>query len=289
MIMARLRLLRPGAFPRLRLALFCGEALPVSCVSKWAEAAPNARIDNLYGPTEATIAIAGFAWRSDDAASAGRRGIVPIGTLFPGQEGMLIDEGAERVPASGRGELLLAGSQVTSGYWRAADKTAERYVFFADRPGVRWYRTGDIVERDEAGCLHFVGRVDNQIKLNGHRIELQDVDAALREASGADLAFAVAWPLENGRATGLVGCILAGAEMDDEAVLRRCADLLPAYMVPDRLHRVREMPLNVNGKIDRRALVDALNRLATDAEGAAHHQTARLLGAQQPIRRSKAQ
>lgn len=273
MILARLRLLRPGAFPRLRLALFCGEALPVSSVVKWAEAAPNARIENLYGPTEATIAIAGFVWRGEASSLACRGGVVPIGTLFPGQEGTLIDEQGERVPGAGRGELLLAGSQVTSGYWRAPDKTAERYVSFADRPGVRWYRTGDIVERDEADCLYFIGRIDNQIKLNGNRIELQEVDAALREASGVDLAFAVAWPLEGGRIMGLVGCIIAGAEVDDETVLRRCATLLPAYMVPDRLHRVDEMPLNVNGKVDRRALVEDLNRRATAAAGTAHRKS----------------
>jgi amino acid adenylation domain-containing protein len=263
MMMSRLRQPRPAAFPRLRLVLFCGEALPVGSVVKWAEAAPNARIENLYGPTEATIAIAGYVWQGVESSPMCRRGVAPIGTLFPGQEGMLIGQDGEPVLRAGRGELFLAGSQVTSGYWRAPEKTAERYVVFADRPGVRWYRTGDIVERDETGCLHFIGRVDNQVKLNGHRIELQDVDAALRQASGVDLAVTVAWPIEDGRVMGLVGCIAAGTEADDATVMLRCAAILPSYMVPTRVHRVDKLPLNANGKIDRNALVKDLDWFAT--------------------------
>ena len=262
MIMARLRLLKPGVFPLLRLVLFCGEALPVGSVLRWTEAAPNARFENLYGPTETTIAITGFRWAGKASVARCRGGIVPIGVPFPGQEIRILDSQGEPILGPGRGELLLAGSQVTAGYWRAPDKTAERYLRFPDCPESLWYRTGDIVERDVESCLHFIGRVDNQIKLNGHRIELQDVDAALREATGSDLAVSVAWPAGEAGVLGIVGCVEASIAADDTAVLRRCAELLPPYMVPSRIHRVRQMPLNVNGKIDRGALRDELERLA---------------------------
>lgn len=265
MMMARLRLLKPNAFPLLRIALFCGEPLPVNSVRRWAEAAPNARIENLYGPTEATIAITGFRWTGEASTAACRSGIVPIGVPFPNQEAALVDACGALIFGAGRGELLLAGSQVTAGYWKAPEKTAERYLELPGRPGLLWYRTGDIVERDEEGCLYFVGRADNQIKVNGHRIELQDVDAALREAAGSDLAVAVAWPQGEAGPLGIVGCIEASIALDDAGLLQRCAALLPPYMVPSRVHRIAEMPLNVNGKIDRAALTRELDRIRSTA------------------------
>jgi len=267
MMMARLRLLRPGAFPTLRLALFCGEALPLNTLRLWSAAAPNARVENLYGPTEATIAITGFRWAGETSTRLCRRGIVPIGMPFPGQRAELADERGGLVSGSGRGELLLAGTQVTTGYWRAPDQTASRFIRLPGCPDLQWYRTGDIVERDEEGCLHFVGRADSQIKLNGNRIELQEVDAALREATGSDLAVSVLGPSAEDGLRAIVGCIDAAITRDDAAVLRRCAELLPAYMMPARLHRVRGMPLNINGKIDRAALAQELERIAcTPAE-----------------------
>jgi len=237
--MARLHALRPGDFPSLRWALFCGEALPTRLALAFAEAAPNAIVENLYGPTEATIAITAFRLPVDPAERARLPAIVPIGTSFPGQSTRIVD-----------GELCLHGSQVAEGYWRLPVLTTERFAPLPDRPAAeRWYRTGDRASMTPDGLvLH--GRLDRQIKLSGHRIELQDVEVALRRAAGSDSAAAIAWPIgADGLVHGLVGFVPDSAA-PNETVLAACRALLPPYMRPAQIRRLAVWPVNANGKTD---------------------------------------
>ena len=250
MLMQRTRTLRPGLFPGLRLSLFCGEALPHCLAAAWAEAAPHSTLINLYGPTEATIAITEHRWTR---AGVARHGIVPLGTVFPGQRAALLAEDGAVVAGAGRGELCLSGPQVTAGYLDDPGKTARQFIALSGTGGL-WYRTGDAVERDPDGCLYFLGRVDSQIKIMGHRIELQDVDHALREAAGSDLAVAVPWPETADGIRGLVGCVVPAGAVDAAALLAACRRRLPDYMVPARIVFFEDLPLNSNGKIDRKAL-----------------------------------
>ena len=249
MIMARMRSLRPGAFDGLRLSLFCGEALPASCAQAWAAAAPASRLLNLYGPTEATIAIASFEW-STEAAGAVRRGVVPIGEVFPTHRHALVSPDGLAQAGMAKGELWLAGPQVARGYLNDPQRTSDRFARLAGDEAT-WYRTGDLVERDELGRLHFIGRCDDQIKLRGHRIELLEVDSALREACGSELAVAIPYPTREAPQE-LVGCVCA-SPYEEGRILEGCARRLPDYMVPRRLLRLEQMPMNVNGKIDRAA------------------------------------
>lgn len=246
MVMRRLRALKPGALPSLRLSMFCGEALPVATARAWAEAAPGGPVVNLYGPTEATVAFTEHEFDPAQPDDVFRAGTVPIGRPFDGLE-VIVDE---------RGELLLGGPQVAPGYWHAPDVTAQRFVEVPGREG-RWYRTGDTVERDADGVLHFLGRVDNQLKIHGHRIELQEVDTALRDAVGHDLALAVPHPVTEEGVQGLVACIEESEPRPaaHEAVLEHCRRILAPYMVPSRVVSVVRMPLNANGKLDRAACV----------------------------------
>ncbi len=257
MLMKRTRTLTPGVFPDLRLSLFCGEPLPESIAATWAAAAPRGALVNLYGPTEATIAIAEYAWTPDGSGGAARHGVVPLGRLFPGHRGALLGEDGDATEGPGRGELCLCGPQVTAGYLNDPERTARQYVALPGLSGGPWYRTGDVVERDGSGCLYFHGRVDSQIKLNGHRIELQEVDHVLRAVSGTDLAVTVAWPVTEEGVRGLVGCV--GAPADAAALLAGCRERLPDYMVPARIVFPETLPLNSNGKIDRKALFDLLD------------------------------
>ena len=268
MFMQRLRSLKPNSLPSLRCSLFCGEALPRTLAEAWQAAAPNSIVENLYGPTEATIAFTAYTWRSETSPAECRRGLVPIGTALPGQQTRIVPlEGDRAEKPTTAGELWLAGTQVTSGYLDDPERTEERYVLDADAPGGRWYRTGDLVTEDSAGCLHFVGRVDSQVQVLGHRVELSEIDHALREAADTELAVAVAWPIENGTAQGICAVVAADAVAADAAsdtdTIRRhivdvCRRKLPDYMVPNRIEFVRHFPLNANGKIDRKALLDQL-------------------------------
>jgi len=257
MVMQRTRTLRPGVFTSLRHSLFCGEALPEATAEDWARAAPNSRLMNLYGPTEATIAITCHEW--SPGAIAGRYGLLPIGRAIGEQRTHLLDEAGALIEGPGRGELALEGDQVTQGYLNAPDQTAAAYVPVPGRPSARCYRTGDLVERDENGLLHYVGRLDSQVKLRGHRIELQEIDSALRAASGVDLAVAVTMP-PDGPVQEIVG-VVASADLDTQDVLDRCKAHLPDAMLPARIVALGDLPLNANGKIDRKAVAAMVETL----------------------------
>lgn len=250
--MLRLRMLRPGDFPSLRWSLFCGEALPRRLAQAWAEAAPNSAVENLYGPTEATIAITAYRLPADPAARARLPDIVPIGAPLPGQQAIVLGPDGGPAAVGEAGELCLGGSQVTDGYLGRPDLTAERFAppAAALPDGVRWYRTGDRARLDPEHGLLFLGRMDRQVKIAGHRVELQEVEAALRRVAGCDSAAAIAWPLDaDGLAHGIVAFLPEESHPCD-AILEACRRILPPYMIPSRIRLVADWPVNDSGKTD---------------------------------------
>lgn len=268
-LMNKLRMLKPGAYPKLRLALFCGEALPGEITQAFAGAAPEAIVENLYGPTELTIACTLYRWDRERSMSECELGVVPIGDPYPGMELRVVDESLVEVPEGETGELIMTGPQLTLGYYRDADKTAAAFVV---PPGETrtFYRTGDRVRRVPAGKpLVYLGRVDNQIKIQGYRVELGEIEAVLREVSGADVAIAVGWPQSVSGADGVVGFVgLDPASVGPDALdaMRASAcERLPSYMQPRTIRLVSEFPLNANGKVDRKALLATLQAQAEQA------------------------
>ncbi|WP_045744813.1 AMP-binding protein [Actinoplanes rectilineatus] len=250
-----LGVLGPGVLPSLRWSLFCGEPLISRVAATWQAAAPSATLDNLYGPTEATIAITGYqppaeSWRDDDG-----NGVLPIGWPFPGQSTIVTADG-EAVAPGDTGELWLSGSQVTSGYWADPGRTADRFVTRADG---HWFRTGDLVHRDTHGALRFHGRVDDQIKIGGFRVELLEVDHVLRTACDSADALTVPWP-DATAPRYLIAVVTRGAGRGPDAILEACARTLPRYMVPRRVAVLDEIPRNPNGKLDRKAAAALLEK-----------------------------
>ncbi len=248
--------LRPDTLPSLRLSLFCGEPLPQETARAWQAAAPASALENLYGPTELTIACLWYRW--DDAASPAEcvNGVVPIGRPFPGLGVALVDEDLNPASSSEGGELCVCGPQTTPGYWRDEEKTADRFVHLPGLgfPSPLFYRTGDRVKRLENGQYVYLGRTDHQIKVRGYRVELGEIEARLRAEPQVVEAIAAGWPISDGTAEGIVAFV-SGTELDIEGMVRNLAQALPDYMVPAEIHRVDEMPLNANGKIDRKALI----------------------------------
>lgn len=226
-------MLRPNAFPSLRLSLFCGEALPKRLAEQWRRAAPNSIIENLYGPTEATIALTAYRLPTD---LSDLPEIIPIGWPFPDHNLFIHNE-----------ELLLSGPQVADGYWRDPARTTERFIAFEGR---RAYATGDKVALSEHGYV-YLGRLDRQVKIAGHRVELQEVETVLRRVAGCDMAAVLADEQD-----GLLRLVAVITEESrpSEAIALDCRKYLPAYMVPARFVRLRDWPLNSNGKADYRAL-----------------------------------
>jgi acyl-CoA synthetase (AMP-forming)/AMP-acid ligase II len=259
--MTSLGLLRDGDFPALRWSLFCGEALPASVAEAWSRAAPNSTVENLYGPTEATIACTGYRWDPARSPSECELGVVPIGTPLPGTTSLVADEALVDVGPGESGELLVAGPQVTAGYLDDPERTAASFVRPPGRTAVH-YRTGDRVRRpagDEP--LRYLGRLDDQIKVQGHRVELGEVEAAVRDAGGVSDVAAVGWPVTSSGFGGIVAFVAAGAveAVDLPALRSGVARRLPRYMVPREIRVVGTLPRNANGKRDRKALVRMLD------------------------------
>lgn len=256
--LSRLRLLQPACFPSLRFSLFCGEPLPASYAQAWQEAAPNSIVENLYGPTEATIAISNYRWDRISSPEECVNGIVPIGWIFDGQQACILDQYRQPTGPGEVGELCLGGSQVTAGYWNNPEKTAEQFIPLDGNDESLWYRTGDLARRNEHGCLFYVGRIDHQVKIRGHRVELQEIDEVLRKACGTTQVVSVAWPVRNGSADGVIAFVSGLKALDHSRALAHCGEFLPEYMVPRRIYMLDEMPLNVNGKVDRHKLTQLL-------------------------------
>lgn len=243
-------LLGAGTLPSLRGSLFCGEAFPASLARIWARAAPDSTIHNLYGPTEATIAISHFAYRPDHPAT-----VLPIGRPLAGQGMALFDEAGRPAAPGAVGEICLSGSQLTRGYWRQPELDADR---FRTVEGTRWYRTGDLGRLEAGDGLHFLGRVDHQIKIRGYRVETLEIEGALRAAAGRDLVAVLPLPAADGTVAGVVGFV-AGAPLDTAAVRARLQGCLPDYMIPQAVIALDALPLNTNGKVDLRALAEISN------------------------------
>jgi len=161
------------------------------------------------------------------------------------------------VPSCDHGELLLSGPQVTLGYLNDPEKTSAAFVLPPGADSMH-YRTGDLVRRPEDGLpLTYLGRVDHQIKVHGHRVELGEVEAAVRATTGEEAVVALGWPRNESAASGIVAFVGAEA-VDASSVRKQLAARLPDYMVPWEIRTLRQLPLNDNGKFDRGALLALL-------------------------------
>jgi D-alanine--poly(phosphoribitol) ligase subunit 1 len=250
----------PGALSSLRQTIFGGETLPVGLAASWRKAAPGSTVRNHYGPTEATVAITECIWQ--DAWEPELVGSVPIGEVFDGQQVLLVDASLREVPSGTVGELLVSGTQVTRGYLNNPEATRQSFVLLPGAEGL-WYRTGDLVERDPRYGLVYRGRVDQQLKVRGFRVEAQEVESHIRAASGSDLVAVVGWPKnEQGLITGLVAFAVA-PNVPEAMILESCRGRMPDYMVPARVLTVEELPVNANGKVDYAALAIACGRMGS--------------------------
>jgi non-ribosomal peptide synthetase component F len=253
--MKKMKMLKPNAMTSLRYSLFSGEPLPGISAACWMEAAPNSIVDNLFGPTEATVVCTGQRFTGAENITP-NRGVVAIGKPFPGTEVGIVDPTLQFVSDGQQGELLLSGPQLSSGYFGAADLT---HTSFPVLRGKRWYRTGDLAYCDSSGIFHHLGRIDNQVKVRGLRVELEEVEAYLREVYCTDSVAAVAWPMNHGSANGVVAFVAGQPETNNTDLRMQIKSRLPDYMVPSAVHHVDSLPLNANGKVNRKELVTLLD------------------------------
>lgn len=252
LFMREMRALKPGAFPSVRLGLFAGERLSVGVARAWSRAAPNCIVENLYGPTELTIVCMAHRF-TDDIQSDDHAG-VPLGHPLTGSHAVIVGDDGVPVPSGHVGELCVEGSQVVMGYWNDPTLTANRFVNFPwDSRNRRWYRTGDLAVERDGGAIEHMGRCDDQVKVRGYRVELGEIETALRRVLNIDGVAALAMPNVKREILEIVAFV-AKHEFDERDVRCKLGEVLAPYMVPSRFIKVEQIPLNANGKTDKGAL-----------------------------------
>ncbi|HSH67568.1 MAG TPA: AMP-binding protein, partial [Bacteroidia bacterium] len=239
-------------FPDLKYSLFCGEALSLEITEEWGKCVPNAQIINFYGPTEDTIYCTYYVYNRKGENKT-HNGILSIGKAMEGTTTIAIDEHNKILPAGTNGQLCLGGVQLTPGYWNNEEKNKEAF-FYTEYKGkhTRFYKTGDLCRFDEEGDILYLGRLDHQVKIQGFRIELAEIEFHVKSFLGKTNAVAV--PILDAVGNTEIGLVIESAPIQTDPLLEHIRLKLPAYMVPKRIEFADEFPLNTNGKTDRNKL-----------------------------------
>ena len=233
--------LPPGELPDLGFISFAGETMPPATLAAWQQSFPKARFLNRFGTTE--IGLASYSFQTEG------KNPQALGKPIPGQRFLLLDENDREVTRPGKtGELCLRGN-IALGYWGEPELTARAFVdnpLCAAHPE-RIYRTGDLVQLTEDGDIIYLSRRDNQIKHHGYRIELGEIETAAAEIPGLRAAC-----LHDAGKDELV--LFFVGDMEPQEIKKELSALLPRYMWPARLEKLKAMPYTGSGKIDRQAL-----------------------------------
>ncbi|MGB9474018.1 MAG: D-alanine--poly(phosphoribitol) ligase subunit DltA [Candidatus Udaeobacter sp.] len=242
--------------PRLRRFLFCGETLAAQTAACLLDRFPQAQVWNMYGPTEATVATTSVRI---DHSILEKYSTLPVGRPMPAAGVFVMNGGGEILPANERGEIVIAGPNVSPGYLGRPDTTA---TAFFEHCGRRAYRTGD-QGRLRDGLLFFEGRMDAQVKLSGYRIELGDVEANLLTLPSVRDAV-VAPVIKNGAPQSLAAFVVLSNRSKashfelTQSLRQQLAERLPMYMLPRKFVFRDAFPLTANGKVDRARLTQSL-------------------------------
>ncbi|THH34926.1 non-ribosomal peptide synthetase [Neolewinella litorea] len=238
----------PELLQSLETVIVAGEACAGTVVERHFARLPATALYNEYGPTEATVWATVHRLTAGDAA-----GGVPIGRPIPGAEVHLITPNGRLAPLGVPGELCIAGAGVADGYWHRPALTAEKFtpLQLPDGASVRVYRTGDRATYRADGNLLYLGRMDRQVKIRGHRVELEEIRNHLLQLDGVgDAEVRIS---DGGQ---LLGYLLTETDPDLSALRQELLEQLPAYLVPARLLRLEAFPRLPNGKVDIQALPD---------------------------------
>ena len=244
--------------PKMKYSLFCGEALDVTIVQEWANCLPNARIDNVYGPTENTIFCTNYTFKRD-AENDSLNGILSIGKPMLNNLTVVFNDKNMPTLINEIGELCLAGTQLTAGYFQNS-KLNNDLFFTTTYNGLqtRFYRTGDLCLQNPNGNISYIGRTDFQVKIQGFRIELSEIEFFAKKATSSKITL-IALAVKNESNNHEIALIFDTAKFEYSFIKEFISSKLPSYMIPTQYYFTNPFPLNVNGKIDRVAIARSLN------------------------------
>lgn len=237
----------------LKHVLFAGEQMPVPQINTWVRALPGVLFSNLYGPTEITVDCTAYTFFDIYEGD-----LLPIGHPCRNTDVLILNDTGKECEVGELGELYVRGTSLSLGYWNDREKTNEAFVQNPLESRFRdiVYRTGDLVKKDDFGCIFFVGRRDSQVKVNGYRIELGEIEANSSKVAGIARSVAVFDKKKS-------AIVLFVQPMDDVvieigALRHELRKFLPKYMMPNKILIVSTFPLNRSGKIDRLKLTKGL-------------------------------
>jgi len=247
------RFLKELNLEKLKYSFFCGEGLPEKITEKWSHCVPNGEVVNIYGPTEATIVCVEYTWLPNVSAKEAVNGIVPIGNPMAEVDTYVVDEVGKFVEQGVKGELCLGGPQVFDAYWDNEEKTASAFFTVIDGgSSKRVYRTGDICFVNHEGHLIYCGRLDSQVKIDGYRIELGDIESHAR--SFLDKYTVAVLAIENKNSEIELHLFVENLGEQESELKSYLTEKLPLYMCPKHIHDLDIMPINSSGKMDRKSL-----------------------------------
>ncbi len=244
--------------PELKWSFFCGEALLNTDAENWKKCTPKGMIINSYGPTEATVYVTEFFVHNHESTQ--HKGIVALGRSINNMGTMLLNEKGEEITETDiEGELYLFGPQVANGYWKNEERTKEcfRKIRTENYTGTA-YKTGDICIKDKNDILFFVRRSDQQIKLNGYRIELNEIEFHALQNHQVKRAIALLIPIME--SSQIVLAIESEKENIEKEILQYLQLKLPPYMLPQMIKVFKSLPLNENGKVDNHELISSFKK-----------------------------
>lgn len=245
--------------PTVRLWISSGEELSATLLRRFRVAHPTATLLNLYGSTEVSADVTYAEFAPTTPLPEGR---VPIGAALADAELWVLDEQLAHVPTGTTGELYVGGPVLCRGYWNRPEEDQRRFVESPQHPGTRLFRTGDRVRRNPSGQLDYLGRADNQVKVNGIRIELEEIEQAVSdELSAGSMVAAVAVPSLSDPQTRRLWLFAAPQDVGIDRLRQRAQSRLPAAMVPSRLMALPSLPLTPSGKVNRLELTTLAQRL----------------------------
>ena len=212
------------------------------------------KIINGYGPTEFTVCSSYYTLEEDE-----KHDNIPIGRPVPNSISVVIDNEGRIVPQGTVGELCLIGRQMSRGYWKQEELTKERFVDCSFLKGMKMYRTGDLVRWNEEGLLEYIGRIDNQVKLHGYRIEPEEIENKISHCTGVISTAVVVH--KQGNIEFLVAFYTSEGNKELPDIQKKLIAELPSYMVPSQFIKIDQMPKTPNGKIDCSRLKELVSSL----------------------------
>lgn len=241
----------------MRYNILSAEASPVDLIEEWSKCIPNAEIFDFYGPTEATIYCT-YSHFNRSAFNKQLNGMMSIGKQMNGLKVIIIGDEKKILAPNQKGELCISGDQITSGYWNNPVKNTESF-FEIDYEGTatRFYKTGDSCYIDDDGDLMLAGRLDSQVKIQGYRVELGEIEYHAREFRNGQNAVAVTYNNKMGNTE--IALFIEGSLNDKSQLVGYLKNILPFYMIPSQIIVENNFALNTSGKVDRIILKNHIN------------------------------